>query len=131
MPTLVGLPNNMLFLRIDIFAYLCKYTNMDLKKLSTLFKALADENRLSLIGHLCNCRSTGCSANVGELSNCCDIDFSVVSLHLSKLKSEGVLRAHKEGKEVFYTLNGKELAQELRQLADILESSCCPTKETT
>lgn len=93
----------------------------DLKKFTELFKALADEKRLKMLSRLCDCRR----ANVGELANCCDVDFSVVSRHLSKLKSAGVLRAHKEGKEVFYDLEGKELARQLRALADYIENSNC------
>ena len=93
------------------------------KKLTHLFKALADENRLSMLSHICNCRSKGKRANVGSLASCCDVDFSVVSRHLSKLKSAGVLRAQKEGKEVFYDLEGKELAHQLRALADFIENA--------
>ncbi len=93
----------------------------DLTKLSDLFKSLADVNRLSLIHHLCGCRE----ANVGELSSCCSIDLSVVSRHLSKLKSAGVLGAKKRGKEVYYDLKAKELAKALRELADKIEKADC------
>lgn len=96
----------------------------EIEKLSQLFKVLSDPNRLSLIGHLCGCRE----ANVGELSQCCSIDLSVVSRHLSKLKDVGVLGARKEGKTVFYDLKASELATLLRELADEIETkhkTCC------
>ena len=99
---------------------------MKIEKLSSLFKVLADPNRLHLLGHLCRCRE----ANVGELGECCSIDLSVVSRHLSKLKGVGVLSAHKKGKEVFYELKAKELANLLRDLANEIErnhDSCCNT----
>jgi len=98
----------------------------DFKKLTSLFKALADENRLTMLSYICQCQTKGSRANVGSLASCCDIDFSVVSRHLSKLKSAGVLRAQKEGKEVFYNLEGKEIAKQLRALADFIEkANCC------
>lgn len=97
--------------------------NSKIDKFTNLFKVLSDHNRLNLISHLCRCKE----ANVGELSSCCDIDLSVVSRHLSKLKSVGILGANKKGKEVFYDLKAKDLAKLLRELADEIEksSSCC------
>lgn len=97
--------------------------SQEIEKLTNLFKVLSDPNRLKLVSHLCSCRS----ANVGELSQCCSIDLSVVSRHLSKLKGVGVLGAHKKGKEVFYDLKASELATLLRDLADEIEknSACC------
>lgn len=95
---------------------------MKIEDLKELFQVLSDSNRLQMVNHLCGCRE----ANVGELSTCCSIDVSVVSRHLSKLKKAGVLEARKEGKEVFYELKAKELANLLREFADDLErSSCC------
>lgn len=94
-----------------------------LGKFSKLFKVLSDENRLSLLSHLCKCKE----ANVGELSSCCSIDLSVVSRHLSKLKDAGILGANKKGKEVFYNLKSSDLVKLLRELADEIEKndSCC------
>lgn len=96
---------------------------LDITKLTNLFKVLSDPNRLSMISHLCGQRE----ANVGELSDCCAIDLSVVSRHLSKLKDVGILGANKKGKEVFYNLEAKNLAKILRELADEIEkaSTCC------
>ena len=98
----------------------------ELKNLSSLFKILADPHRLAMLERLCNCQQ----ASVGELANCCEVDLSVVSRHLSKLKKAGILRAQKRGKEVFYDLSPNELANILRALADRLEG-CCQTKEKT
>jgi ArsR family transcriptional regulator len=103
--------------------------DLELEKFTSLFKALSDENRMAMIYQLCQCppkpKSKSSCMNVGELSSCCDIDLSVVSRHLSKLKSAGVLRAHKEGKQVFYTLEKSEIAKKLRALADLIENSGC------
>ena len=95
--------------------------NLSHSKFSNLFKALSDPNRLGLVFELCKCEE----ANVGTLSQCCSIDFSVVSRHLSKLKGAGIVGAKKKGKEVFYDLKREDLAKALRELADEIESSSC------
>ena len=104
--------------------------DLELKNLSSLFKAFSDENRLKMIYELCQCspsqEGNECCMNVGELSSCCDIDLSVVSRHLSKLKGAGIVGAKKKGKEVYYDLKREDLAKVLRELADEIEkSSCC------
>lgn len=94
------------------------------KKLTSLFKALGEPNRLAIFSHVCNCAASGArQTNVNEIKTCCDVDLSVVSRHLSVLKDAGVLSAEKKGKEVFYSLNGPELAGLLRKLADQIEES--------
>lgn len=60
---------------------------------------------------------------MNDIKTCCDVDLSVVSRHLTVLKDAGVLSAEKKGKEVFYSLNGPELAGLLRKLADQIDES--------
>ncbi len=75
-----------------------------------------------MVAELCKCSE----CNVGDLSKCCEIDLSVVSRHLSKLKEAGVIEASKQGKEVIYSLKAKNLASILRRFADDIEkSNCC------
>ena len=94
------------------------------KKLTSLFKALAEPNRLTIFRHLCDSESLSAKpTNVNEIKEFCDIDLSVVSRHLSVLKDAGVLSSEKKGKEVFYSLNGPEIADLLRKLADQIEKS--------
>ncbi len=89
---------------------------------SKLFKALGDSNRLNIFNYIFSCNLEGKeAANVKEVSNCCDVDMSVVSRHLSTLKESGALNATKQGKEVHYSVNSKELAKQLRELADFLD----------
>lgn len=100
---------------------------MNVKRLQELFKALSDPNRLAIFNHICKCSRRGDkAANVNEVSGCCNVDLSVVSRHLKALKSAGLLSSEKIGKEVHYHVEGKELANKLRQLADYVEGSCCP-----
>ena len=111
--------------KVEVNLYLHYHASMkklNREKFSSLFKVLSDPNRLGLVLELCKCQE----ANVGQLSKCCSIDFSVVSRHLSKLKGAGVLGANKKGKEVYYGLKKEDLARLLREFADEIElSSCC------
>jgi ArsR family transcriptional regulator len=87
-----------------------------------LFKALSDPTRAKLIACIAKC-GRGCS--VGEVAECCSVDFSVVSRHLALLARSGVLEARKEGRAVFYRVRYAEVCRALRSLADALEG-CCP-----
>ena len=98
------------------------------EKIQNLFKVLGDKNRFNIFKYFCRCSSSGTTENsVNDVKSCCDIDLSVVSRHLDALKKAGVLSAKKEGKNVFYSLNAKEIAKTLRELADSIEN-CCPEK---
>lgn len=89
-----------------------------------LFKALADPTRVSLIACIAKC-GRGCS--VGEVAECCSVDVSVVSRHLSLLARSGVLESSKQGRIVRYRVRYAELCKALRSLADAIED-CCPEK---
>lgn len=86
------------------------------------FKAFSDSTRVSLVSCIAKC-GRGCS--VGEVAECCSVDYSVVSRHLALLARSGVLQARKEGRTVFYRVRYAELCRTLRALADALEG-CCP-----
>ena len=60
-----------------------------------------------------------------EVSECCSIDFSVVSRHLATLAQAGVLEPTKEGRVVRYRVRYSEVSAVLRGLADAIEE-CCP-----
>lgn len=87
-----------------------------------LFKALSDPTRLRLLACLAKC-SRPCS--VSEIADCCSVDLSVVSRHLSVLERAGVLDAAKVGRVVSYSVRYTHLSGMLRALADALEL-CCP-----
>lgn len=89
------------------------------------FKALCDPNRLSIFKWLTQCAT---SKKVGDITQCCDVDGSVVSRHLSLMKQAGLLTSEKRGKEVYYSINSGSVSQVLRNIADYLEA-CCPFKD--
>lgn len=89
---------------------------------SEFFKALADSSRLSLLMTLARGER---EQTVTQIAECCPLSLSVVSRHLKILKDCGILAMNKRGKEVYYTVRTREVAQQLRALANALEK-CCP-----
>lgn len=87
-----------------------------------LFKALCDPTRVSLLACLAKC---GRACSVGEVAECCSVDLSVVSRHLSQLADAGVLESTKQGRTVFYRVRFTGLSDKLRALADAIDA-CCP-----
>lgn len=91
-----------------------------------LFRALCDPTRASLVACIAKC-GRGCS--VSEVAECCSVDLSVVSRHLSQLADAGVLHSRKEGRTVFYAVRYSDLTKMLRGLADAIDE-CCPDGQT-
>lgn len=87
-----------------------------------LFKALSDPTRVKLLACLAKC---GRMCSVTEVAECCSVDFSVVSRHLSMLADAGVLDARKQGRTMFYGVQFERVCESLRALADAFEH-CCP-----
>lgn len=87
-----------------------------------LFRALGDPTRARLVACIAKC-GRGCS--VSEVSDCCSVDTSVVSRHLSALEKAGVLASEREGRVVRYALRYADLGGALRALAEAVEA-CAP-----
>ena len=96
-----------------------------------MFKAIGDPNRIAILRHL----SKRCTPlTVGQIAEGLPVDVSVVSRHLAILRDAEILIARKEGKEVRYSVNSRNLIATLRAIADAFEA-CCPeecvvTRET-
>ncbi len=87
-----------------------------------LFKAIGDPNRIAILRDL----SKRCAPlTVGQIAEGLPVDVSVVSRHLALLRDAEILIARKEGKEVRYSLNSRNLIGTLRAIADAFEA-CCP-----
>lgn len=99
-----------------------------IKNPSQVFKALSDPNRLTLLWNLAKCRTADC---VGKIAECCPVDLSVISRHLSVLRQAGLLSAEKQGKEVRYALNRTDIVKFLRSMADSLEGCRPPQKKVS
>jgi len=64
-----------------------------------LFRALSDTSRIKLLATL-----VGGETNVGALADAAGISESAVSHHLRSLRQLRIVRARKEGRQVFYAL---------------------------
>lgn len=93
-----------------------------------LFKALADPTRARLFACLIKC---GRACSISELSECCEVDYSVVSRHLAHLASAGLIETSKQGRTVLCLARTERIIETLRDLALAMErwcvtpSSCC------
>lgn len=82
-----------------------------LETLLTFFKALADANRLKLIGLLAQKESS-----VEELAAMLDVSASTVSHHLARLGEVGLVTARAEGYNNVYRLETGTLAEMAKRL---------------
>ena len=87
-----------------------------------LFKALSDPTRLKLLACLTKC---GCPSSVSDVTECCSVDFSVVSRHLAILEKAGVLWSVKQGRTVRYGVRYQHVSAALNDVASAFEQ-CCP-----
>ncbi len=69
-----------------------------------LFRALSDTSRIKLMAAL-----VGGETNVGALAKAVGISESAVSHHMRNLRQLRIVRARKEGRQVFYTLDDQHI----------------------
>ena len=89
----------------------------DLVRAADLFHALSDRTRLSILqrlrfGERCVC----------DLTDALDAAQSRLSFHLKVLKEAGLVTDRREGRWMYYTLNGEALA-EMGELLEALASA--------
>lgn len=95
-----------------------------------VFQALCDPTRLALLARLATADEP---LTVTEAAACCGVHVSGTSRHLALLKSAGVVRAERHGREVRYELDCDTLVGALRGLADAIEdcrAACCAPADT-
>lgn len=82
-----------------------------------LCQALSDPNRISLLYSL-----RGGRRNVGELAERLTLPQPTVSRHLKVLRDRGVVRAEREGSNVYYELADRRVLQALELLREVIGS---------
>lgn len=80
-------------------------------ELLSFFKALADANRLRILGLL-----VGRAHSVEELAAALDLGASTVSHHVGKLVATGLVRGHADGHYHVYSLDEDALAAKAKQM---------------
>ena len=75
-----------------------------LKKLQSVFQALADYNRLTILKSICE---KECS--VGEIVNSTNLSQPLVSHHLRTLKNNGFLDTKRKGPFIYYHLKDPKI----------------------
>ena len=82
-------------------------------QVAELFRAFSDTSRVRLIAALADCEM-----NVGALAAAVGISESAVSHHLRGLRQMRLVRARKEGRQVYYCLDDDHVAALFRQGLD-------------
>jgi DNA-binding transcriptional ArsR family regulator len=72
--------------------------------IAELFRALSDTSRIKLLATL-----IGGETNVGALAEAAGISESAVSHHMRHLRQLRMVRARKDGRQVFYTLDDRHI----------------------
>jgi DNA-binding transcriptional ArsR family regulator len=74
--------------------------------LAELFRALGDASRIRILAAI-----TARELNVGAIAEIAQISESAVSHHLRGLRQMRLVRARKEGREVYYALDDEHVAE--------------------
>jgi len=86
-----------------------------------LMKALSSENRLLLL-----CQLAEGDKTVGELADTLGLRQAAVSQQLAVLRSEGLVTARRDGRQMHYSLTGREARAVISLLYDLY---CAPAKK--
>lgn len=83
----------------------------EFQAVSEIFKLLADSSRMRIFWLLCHCEE--CVTNISALV---EMSSPAVSHHLKLLRTSGLVRSRREGKEVYYKAADTELAHQLHHV---------------
>lgn len=89
------------------------------------FKAFCEPARLEVVRQMIKLGR----ADIGEIAEGLPQDRSVVSRHLQVLEQAGIAASSKEGRRVFYELDGPIIMMKLAAMTDAftpLVETCCP-----
>ena len=104
---------------------------MEKSKALEALSALANPTRLDLVRTLMPTGPDGLSA--GDIARRLDISASRLSFHLSTLEQAGLIRARRESRHIFYSVDPRAMGALIAYLlndccmADPKVSACCTT----
>lgn len=93
------------------------------RKISDIFKLMADASRVRIFWLLCHCEE--CVVNISALV---DMSSPAVSHHLKLLRDSGLIVSRRDGKEVYYSAAETEQAQLLHIMIERMEKITCPNR---
>jgi ArsR family transcriptional regulator len=82
-----------------------------------LFRAFSDTSRVRLLSALVQAE-----LNVGTLAEMVGVSESAVSHHLRSLRQMGIVKAHRNGKEVFYRIEDEHIIALFQQGVNHIQS---------
>ncbi len=88
------------------------------KQFASLFKGLADETRLEILGLLATAQGEVCACHIEEHVK--HLSQPTISHHLRLLREEGLVTAERRGTWVYYTLD-QSLLSRVRQFVQAIE----------
>ena len=91
---------------------------------SKFFKTLSEPVRVEILKFIIlNGR-----ADIGTIAENMPQDRSVISRHLNLMQEVGILNCQKEGRQIFYEINGRVFLDKLQNITDLLRkcmAECC------
>lgn len=84
------------------------------------FKLISDSTRLRILCLLCHCEEC-----VNNIASVVDMSAPAISHHLRVLKQAGLIKARRDGKEVYYTLANNAYAETIHQTVDTVFGCKC------
>lgn len=92
---------------------------------SKLFKTLSEPVRVEMLRILIQIGR----ADIGAIAERLPQDRSVISRHLALMSEAGLLKTEKEGRHVYYEINGPSFLEKVENIASSIKKcleTCCP-----
>lgn len=81
------------------------------ERAGALLKAMANGHRLMIL-----CKLIDGEKSVGELERAIGLSQSAISQHLARLRRDALVKTRRDGKSIFYSINGHEAEAVLHTL---------------
>ena len=92
--------------------------------LADMFKLLGDGSRIRIFWILCHCEE--CVINLSSLM---EMSSPAVAHHLKLLRTSGLIRCRREGKEVYYRAADTQQARQMHRMIEEMIQISCPQKK--
>lgn len=100
------------------------------EKMAEVFKALGDPTRLKIIRHLASKMEP--EINVSDFSKKFGVSQPAISQHMKVLKNVKILRARREGIQVFYYIDTNTLSEYKEEIDELFQMAFekCPNEDS-